>query len=407
MTESVGQQLKHAREEQEISLREASEATCMKERYLRALEEDHSDVFPSQVQQQGFLRSYADYLGLNSEALLGKTARDQESSREKTPGEPDPSPDSAPPSQGELEKEGRTLKEQREQLGFSLEDVEQQVHIKPRYLKALEEGRMDGLPSPVQGRGMLKNYAEFLGLDPEPFLLEFAEQLQARLREKYPDRAQSGTPSTIELTSPTFFQQVFSRHLLISSLIVIFLLVIVVVGSVQVFRRSGAAGELTATIPGVGDVLLPSDTPTPTLTITPTPQEAVTIAVEATQPEEEEEEVVENTPLPAAEGTIQIQLVISQRSFVQVTVDGEVVFNGRMVPGSAYEFGGDQSIEILTGNAAGVRVIFNERDLGVLGLFGEVANLVFTEDGILTPTPTITLTPTPTNTFTPTLPVEE
>jgi hypothetical protein len=92
---------------------------------------------------------------------------------------------------------------------------------------------------------------------------------------------------------------------------------------------------------------------------------------------------------------------------VQVTVDGEVVFNGRMVPGSAYEFGGDQSIEILTGNAAGVRVIFNERDLGVLGLFGEVANLVFTEDGILTPTPTITLTPTPTNTFTPTLPVEE
>ena len=40
---------------------------------------------------------------------------------------------------------------------------------------------MDGLPSPVQGRGMLNNYAAFLGMNADRLLLQFAEGLQAQL----------------------------------------------------------------------------------------------------------------------------------------------------------------------------------------------------------------------------------
>jgi hypothetical protein len=104
------------------------------------------------------------------------------------------------------------------------------------------------------------------------------------------------------------------------------------------------------------------------------------------------------TPQFTGDENIQIQLVINQRTWVRVTVDGIIAFEGRLIPGSVKLFGGEQSIEILTGNAAGVEVIFNQQDLGVMGLFGEVVDRVYTGEGVATPTPTITLTPTPSET---------
>ena len=83
-----------------------------------------------------------------------------------------------------------------------------------------------------------------------------------------------------------------------------------------------------------------------------------------------------------------------------------MAFEGRLVPGSVKLFGGELSIEVLTGNAGGVEVIFNQQDLGAMGLYGEVINRIYTADGIATPTPTISPTPilsdTPVPSLTPT-----
>jgi cytoskeletal protein RodZ len=43
--------------------------------------------------------------------------------------------------------------------------VERHTHLRAVFVKALEEGAFDKLPSPVQTRGMLSNYATFLDLD--------------------------------------------------------------------------------------------------------------------------------------------------------------------------------------------------------------------------------------------------
>ncbi len=79
---------------------------------------------------------------------------------------------------------GKLLLRQRELLGLSLEDIERHTHLRQHYLQALEAGDLEGLPSPVQARGMLNNYAAFLGMDPETLLLRFADGLQARLQAK-------------------------------------------------------------------------------------------------------------------------------------------------------------------------------------------------------------------------------
>jgi cytoskeleton protein RodZ len=79
-----------------------------------------------------------------------------------------------------------------------------------------------------------------------------------------------------------------------------------------------------------------------------------------------------------------------------VTADDKVKFLGRTVPGNAYAFSGASRIELSTGNAAALQVFYNQTDLGVLGISGEVASLVFSADGYATPTAAFTATASPT-----------
>ncbi len=66
-----GEELRRAREARGLSIAQASEATCILARYLRALEEDAPlDVFPAPIYARFFLREYARYLGLDERPLL-------------------------------------------------------------------------------------------------------------------------------------------------------------------------------------------------------------------------------------------------------------------------------------------------------------------------------------------------
>lgn len=67
---TVGSILCRCREFSSISIEEAAEATKIGKTYLRALEEDRFQDLPSPAYLKGFLRTYATYLGLQSEELI-------------------------------------------------------------------------------------------------------------------------------------------------------------------------------------------------------------------------------------------------------------------------------------------------------------------------------------------------
>ena len=112
-------------------------------------------------------------------------------------------------------------------------------------------------------------------------------------------------------------------------------------------------------------------------------------------------------PTLSTNANVQVNIIAVERTYLRVTVDGEVVFDGRTIPGNAYPFEAEQSIEILAGSGAALRVVYNQRDLGLLGGFGQIASFIYTPDEILIPTPvvspTATLTPyiSPTPSITP------
>jgi len=84
---------------------------------------------------------------------------------------------------------GEELLRAREACGLEITDVAQQLKFAPRQLEALEQERFDLLPGATIARGMVRNYARLLKLDPEPLIQRMADRLDApdsnRLAERF------------------------------------------------------------------------------------------------------------------------------------------------------------------------------------------------------------------------------
>ena len=61
----------------------------------------------------------------------------------------------------------------REARGVDLFRVERDTKIRVKYLAAMEQGHFSELPADVYARGFLRNYASYLGLDPDEAELEW------------------------------------------------------------------------------------------------------------------------------------------------------------------------------------------------------------------------------------------
>ena len=94
---SFGETLKRERELRQISLREISEATKINLRYLEALERDDFRHLPGGVFNKGFVRAFAQFIGIDADAMV-TAYLDEERSQDPTASTAvvDPAP-AAPP----------------------------------------------------------------------------------------------------------------------------------------------------------------------------------------------------------------------------------------------------------------------------------------------------------------------
>lgn len=311
----------------------------------------------------------------------------------------EPEPDLQSGTQGEgarssqeiINHIGAQLRQRRAMISLTLEEIERHTRMRAQFLDALEKGNFDELPSPVQTRGMLSNYASFLDLDVDDILLQFAEALQARHRERYADKpVRKGGRPDIPGSVPAL------RSFIAGDLVFGVGMILVLVGfsiwgisrvvSLQSELRTNVQTEATG--PSISEALIGTPVETDISEVTLIPAEDTPI------PDLPEGTV--EIPTPALNVNVQVNIVAVERSFLRVIVDGEVAFDGRTIPGNAYPFEAEQSVEVLAGNGAALRVVYNQRDLGLLGGFGQIASFLYTADEILIPTPVIP--PTPTNT---------
>ena len=81
---------------------------------------------------------------------------------------------------------GEMLQNARERKGVDLFRAERDTKIRLRYLAALEDSEYDTLPPLVYTKGFLRNYAIYLGLDPEEVLVRWRDETQVGRKAERP-----------------------------------------------------------------------------------------------------------------------------------------------------------------------------------------------------------------------------
>lgn len=301
-----------------------------------------------------------------------------------------------------MDELGNILREAREAKGLTLSEVQDKTRISTKFITAMENGQYNLLPTPVHVRGYLRNYARFLDLDPSPLLERYEVSKNHKGKKKptvisYNGDLPQGPPLEMRDDQP-FFDPVnvdlagqkresgsVQRLVIIIALLIA--LALIANRFIPLFTGNGDGSEavsnsLTETVNNIiNSGSSPDATPTTDASTIPGASDVITstgrnIVLDLPTP----------TPtrpvLPATFDVIRLRLDITERTWMQVTVDDEVVFAGMARRGDPpYEWQAQRSVTLLTGNANGIFITINEIELGKLGGRGQVVEETWTTTG--------------------------
>ena len=220
---------------------------------------------------------------------------------------------------------GELLKNARQGKGLSVEKIYKGTRIQPNIIRALEEGRADGLLSRIYVLLFLKKYARFLNLDSESLAAGYkasyaGEERQEIILEKDSLRAD------LELQ-----KWVIPVAYSIAAFIVIFFILLFGIN----IRSSYTARKLASSIAK------------PVSEATGRRARAI-------------------FPIPEGE-KIDLTLEATDDVWMRVKKDGKVVFEGTLKKGSAKSWSAEGRVELWVGRAEGLNWVVNKKPLGKIG----------------------------------------
>jgi transcriptional regulator with XRE-family HTH domain len=253
-----------------------------------------------------------------------------------------------------LSELGALLKNKREELQLSLEDLEKSTHIRRRYLESLEAGDWEALPPGVYTRGLLKAYARALGLSQNSVLRMYAKERPAEAR----------LPEPQLISQPLVRQPRVSTEMLLA--VAGFAIAAVLISWLVVSELSPLLAESQLRITD-------GRTERPTEPVAPTP---ASVVAAQTAPGEPPTPRPSRTPRPSPTPTPTDGLVVRVDAtgdvWLRVIADGQETYTGFMRDSETRQFEGRQVVAVRTGNAGGTGVTVNGQTLGFLGATGEV-----------------------------------
>ena len=242
---------------------------------------------------------------------------------------------------------GAMLRRARQAHELTLQDAEEATRIRAVLLEAMEAQEWDRFPARIYAKGQLRIYARFLGLDPEEVMALFGEKREGRLA-RIPSLAEA--LARAPLVSPD----------LAAGLV---LLVLLLAGGWLAFEEFVAPSLNPAAAPSAPTEEAPVGAPP--------------LRTPAANPE---------VPPPLI-----VEFQILSRTWLQVTSDGELVFEGLLEAGTTQTWAARERIGATIGDPAAVRVLVNGEDQGPLGVPGQPLALewgVEEPPGLGPPTPT-------------------
>ncbi len=242
---------------------------------------------------------------------------------------------------------GTVLREEREQQGRTIEEIAQELCLMPSYLRAIEADDLKNLPGTFFYKSFLRQYAAFLGVNLDKLQTDI--QVLTALAE----------PETVVPEKPIRVPDPIAEA----------------ANRLDLSSRSWAVPVAALLVALIGGGGFYSWWKQPAVGSTPT--------VISTAPSENPEPTVNVTTTTGADGVkrIELSLSASEETWLSISSGGKQIFAGVLEPEETKTVSGLEMARLKVGNAGGLNVQWNGKEIGPIGGKGQVRVVVFTPEG--------------------------
>jgi cytoskeleton protein RodZ len=243
---------------------------------------------------------------------------------------------------------GSLITQARKSAGLSIEDLSASTNIRSSLLREMESDSFSNCGGETYARGHIRNIATKLGVDPLIFITAFEEE------QMHPDRSMKD----LLVENSVMKQPEEARKVSWKVLATISVASLFVVGLAQIIISNTSTVEIPKPI--TSSTTSSSATPSPTATES-TPTEQATVST----------------------GT-GVQLIVSAsraKSWLFVSdAAGRTLFSGQIAQGTVKTFSTDVSLNVKVGNAGGVDLTVNGKEVDSIGGDGQVVSVSYGVD---------------------------
>lgn len=242
--------------------------------------------------------------------------------------------------QGNKIKEiGFLLKEARTQNAVSLEELASQTLVRVGLLSAIENGNLKELPEPIYVQAIIRQYANFLGLDGD----KLADSIPTKQLHLQKDQGWNLFLPMITQLRPMHLYAIY------------IVLMVIAVNSLSAIVDNSKQDNAPIALPPIQEKV----TSTP-----PTNTKIATIP----------------SPSPKPSQPIVVNVTLKSQSWLRVIADEQMLFEGVLDEGNQRTWTAQQKLSLRAGNAGALVVAFNENSPKSLGNLGEVQEITFTPE---------------------------
>lgn len=260
---------------------------------------------------------------------------------------------------------GELLKRRREELGLDLKQTADLLKIKEEYLMSIEGDLFEKLPVAVYTIGYIRCYATYLHIDPEPIIA------------MYTGRLTQPKPSTIFPVASSKKKMPFYYYV-----IPLLLLILIILGVVILRQDSQAPEKKMAATPANPTQSIQSIQPVAPVQ-TGQEQSLVASGNATAQPQSvlpAPGSQVSGAQKPRVAGEHSLEITANDLTWMHIKFSSGKYEEILLRPGMTRVWQFTDKAVLKLGNAGGVRLNFDGRDIGFPGSLGQVMSLVFPEN---------------------------
>ncbi len=294
------------------------------------------------------------------------------------------------------------LKSEREKRNVPLAQIAADTRISLHHLESLEEGRYGDLPGGMYNRAFIRAYCESLDLDQKEMMRRYEAEMSPAVEK--PSKSKKKLPQANR----------WARH----STIIVWSVMLLVSATGLFFSRNWIASVFSpyfsrTPVPAVRSEPVSPPAPTPAAPSQPAADtQAWEPAVPSTGPAVPEEtpaspsenqagaaavlsatvpapfvpaSAVAASPVPAAAASpspLRVRIEITEECWMSVDSDGRPSIRRVLKPGETQSIEASRKINLIMGNAGGVRLQINGKPARLLGKTGEVVKVEINETNL-------------------------